>query len=80
MSAVVRPGGFTNGHEHGLLTHLNDRDVCWLNLLACGVRISDLHPRSVQYAKTRMRLIRKFLDVKTTAAAVVEAFAREIVK
>ena len=80
MSGVVRPGGYNNGQRRGLLTHLNDRDVAWLNLLACGVRVTDLHPKSVQYAKTRMWLIREFLGVETTAAAVAEAFGRGLIR
>lgn len=62
------------------ITRLNDRDVAWLNLLAGGVRVTDLHPRSVQYAKTRMRSVRAFLGVKTTAAAIAEAMKRGIIR
>ena len=61
------------------INNLNRRDVLWLGHLACGVRVEELHPRSPQYAKTRMARVRSYLGVRTTTQAVVEAMRRGII-
>ena len=61
------------------ISHLNARDVRWLRSLASGVRVEELHPRSPQYAKTRMVRVRLFLGVRTTTEAVVQAIRLGIV-
>ena len=76
----MRGDGWTGNGDVRKITHLNNRDMCWIHLLACGVKPSELHPQSLQYAKNRLRAIRAFLNARTNAAAIAQAFGRGLIR